>query len=158
MTEITAPTIDPQDPLPEASWFWRRVFVFSVTAAVLFLVNGAMLRLGAAALLQPERGITALLSLSKTLLYLVAMLVLFYMVAPSAEQIVKMLQTARLYRAGVQFAATSTPAGTSKTVGRPAPAPIPGPGDADAAPGTADTPDAPGDAPGAPDKPADERK
>ena len=97
-------TVDIQDPLPEANWFWRRVFVFLVTLALLYMVWGAMDRLAAAAMLQPRLGIPALLTLGKWLTALAGMVVTYYMVAPSAEQITKMLQTAGLLKAGVQIA------------------------------------------------------
>lgn len=98
---------DVQDPLPESNWLWRRVFVFAVTAAVLWMVWGAITRLGAAALVQPRQGIPALLSLCKSLLFLTMMMVTYYMVAPSAEQIVKMMQVAGMLKRGVQFAGRS---------------------------------------------------
>lgn len=107
MTEMTSSspaTVDIQDPLPEANWLWRRVFVYLVTGVILYMVWGAMDRLAASAMLLPERGIPALLALSKWLIAMSGLVVTFYMVAPSAEQIVKMLQTAGLLKAGVQIA------------------------------------------------------
>lgn len=147
MTDQTNPVTMPdiQDPLPESNWFWRRVFVFGVTAAILWMVWGAITRLGASAMLQPERGIPALLSLCKSLIWVVVILVTYYMVAPSAEQIVKMMKTATLLRHGVQFAGRSTletpgvKSEAAQTIGLPPAPPIPGAGEANGGPGTADS-------------------
>lgn len=129
MTDTT-PVVDLQDPLPESNWFWRRVFVFVVTAAVLWMVWGAIDRLGTVAALRPEIGVKALLSLCKWLLAMVALMATYYMIAPSAEQVVKMMKTATLLRSGVQIAGRQASDGKRteivKTVGRPAP-PAPGP-------------------------------
>ena len=99
---------DPQDPLPEANWLWRRVFIFLVTTVVLFLVYGAVDRLGAVAVVRPEIGIPAFVSIVKLLVFTVNIMALFYMVAPSAEQITKLVKTAGLLRAGVQIATRAT--------------------------------------------------
>lgn len=129
MTDAT-PAVDLQDPLPESNWFWRRVFVFVVTTAVLWMVWGAIDRLGTVAALRPEIGVKALLSLCKWLLAMVALMATYYMIAPSAEQVVKMMKTATLLRSGVQIAGRQATDGKRseivKTVGRPAP-PAPGP-------------------------------
>lgn len=130
MTDINT-TVDLQDPLPESNWLWRRVFVFAVTACVLWMVWGAITRLGASAMLRPELGVPALLDLCKWLLSMLGIIITYYMIAPSAEQMVKMLKTAALLRSGVQIAGRQTTDGTrteiTKTAGRPAP-PEPGQG------------------------------
>lgn len=126
---------DLQDPLPESSWFWRRVFVFTVTAAVLWMLWGAITQLGNVALVAPTLGVPALLSLCKWIIGMTALMATYYMVAPSAEQIVKMLKTAALLKSGVQVAGrrTETHEGDvdeARTVGMPPAPPIPGPGEA----------------------------
>lgn len=130
MTDAT-PAVDLQDPLPESNWLWRRVFVFVVTTVVLWMVWGAITRLGASAMLQPALGVPALLTLCKWLLSMVAIMATYYMIAPSAEQVIKMMKTATLLRSGVQIAGRQATDGTrtetSKTVGLP-PLPEPGPG------------------------------
>jgi hypothetical protein len=130
-----APQVDLQDPLPEASWLWRRVFTFSVTAAVLYMLWITIDRLAGVALSAPSLGVPALLSLCKWIIGFTAMNVTYYMVAPSAEQIVKMMKTASLLRSGLQIHGSrteDTPDGqvtTSKTIGTPAAPLIPGAGD-----------------------------
>lgn len=104
MTDGPLSPLDAQDPLPEANWLWRRVFVFLVTCAILWMVWGGIDRLAASAMLRPEQGIPALLTAVKWLIAMAGIMVTYYMIAPSAEQIVKMLQTAGLLKAGVQIA------------------------------------------------------
>ena len=110
---------DPQDPLPEANWFWRRVFVFVALAAAF----GILIGLGMAtnrivgnivnridsmdARNVAQITVVALNVIQRMftlMFYTVIVIVTYYMVAPSAEQITKMLQTARLLKAGVQIA------------------------------------------------------
>lgn len=91
---------DPQDPLPEASWFWRRVFVFWVTGVVLWFLWGAIDRLGAVAFVSPKEGVPALLELCKWIISLTILMATYYMIAPSAEQIVKIFKVAALIRTG----------------------------------------------------------
>lgn len=126
---------DLQDPLPESSWFWRRVFVFSVTAAVLWMLWGAITQLANVALVEPRLGVPALLSLCKWIIAFTGMMVTYYMVAPSAEQLTKMVKTASLLKSGVQVAGyrAETPEGhveEARTVGVPPAPPIPGAGEA----------------------------
>lgn len=127
-------TTDLQDPLPESSWFWRRVFVFTVTAAVLWMLWGAITQLGNVALVEPRSGVPALLSLCKWIIGMTALMATYYMVAPSAEQLTKIVKTASLLQAGVQVAGkrVETPDGQkeeAKTVGLPPAPPIPGAGE-----------------------------
>jgi len=130
MSDGTSPTTDLQDPLPEASWLWRRVFVFTTTAAVLFMLWGAIDRLAAVALSAPHLGVPALLSLCKWIIGFSGLMATYYMVAPSAEQIVKMLKVAALLRSGVQMAGRQRveadgSTDTARTVGRPPAPPVP---------------------------------
>lgn len=105
MTDASIPSLQTMhDPLPEASWFWRRVFTFIVTGCVMWMIWGGIARLGATAIMDPRRGIGALADLCRWLLLFNAMMVTYYMVAPSAEQIVKMVQTASLFKNNVQLA------------------------------------------------------
>lgn len=125
------PQVDLQDPLPESSWFWRRVFVYTVTAAILWMLWGAIERLSAVAMVKPEQGVPALLTLCQWLLAQTILMATYYMVAPSAEQVVKMFKVATLLRGGVQVAgrqriAADGSTDTAKTVGKPPAPPVPG--------------------------------
>jgi hypothetical protein len=131
MTDASPKLPDIQDPLPESSWFWRRVFCFLVVAVLLFFVWGAVDRLGKVAILAPDRGIPGLVSVTKSILFLAMLTITYYLLAPSAEQLTKLVKTASLLKSGVQIASKSlvrTPGSrveTASTVGiAPAP-PIP---------------------------------
>ena len=104
------PTADPQDPLPESNWFWRRTFIFLVLASLLAgawfkvdIVGQVALRNGQTS---PD-AILGLISIIKWALALSGILMLFYLVSPSAEQVVKMLATLSAWRAGVSTTSTS---------------------------------------------------
>lgn len=96
--------IDPQDPLPEAGWLWRRVFVYAVTAAILFILYGSVDRLGTVAVVRPDIGIKAFVSIVKLLVITLNVMALFYLAGASAEQITKLVKTASLLKSGVQIA------------------------------------------------------
>lgn len=138
-------TADPQDPLPEGNWLWRRVFVFAIAALLLAFKWWYAGALGNIALSvnpnTPQGAITdAIEGLIRTIRfdqYLLGGLILFYLLAPSAEQLVKIIQTARFLREGGRItstAAAASPAGQASsysTAGKPPepapPAPEPAP-------------------------------
>jgi hypothetical protein len=109
-------TVDPQDPLPESNWFWRRVFIFLLTATILFGVWYYVDTLATAALLLNETAIKGLISLLKFALWLIAGLITLYLIAPSAEQAGKWIATLAAWRSGVTTTSTSSassPAGSA---------------------------------------------
>lgn len=112
---ITPP--DAQDPLPESNWLWRRVFVFGLTIGLLILVYLKIDSVADVARMGSKEAIEGLVKLLRICLWLIGGLVLFYMLAPSAEQLVKLIQTAKSLRDGVRFTSSSTAtAGTATTV------------------------------------------
>jgi hypothetical protein len=158
------PTAEAQDPLPEGNWFWRRSYVFACTAILLALVWLKIDIVGDVARGGSETAISGLVRLLKDCILLVGVLVLFYMIAPSAEQVVKMLATVSAWKGGVTtsttsraFAADGSVAESTKVAGSqavaaipvpPAPAPAPqvlpeyeGPPPQDIPPPAAGTPD-----------------
>lgn len=114
-----------QDPLPESNWLWRRIFCFAVTAVLLFFMWGLVDRVGKVAVVMPEKGIPALVIFSKWTIAFAGLVVTYYLLAPSFEQMTKMVKTASLLKSGVQVAARAihrTPGKveeTSTTVGLP---------------------------------------
>lgn len=108
----TAPpvTADPQDPLPESNWKWRRIFIFlfsmisvvgvGVVLAMLYQVVQADL-----AGRQSERTTLATVDAIYNLGWWIIMLQLadrlLYLVAPSAEQVAKMLATVSAWKSGI---------------------------------------------------------
>lgn len=121
--------VDVQDPLPETNWFWRRVYTF-----VLSLISVGMIWYGlSAAYVMGDS--EAIYRLTRYMIGVHVVLITFYMVAPSAEQIVKLVQAAKLLREGVPVtrrAVVSTPEGgrteVETTAGHPeAPERVPEP-------------------------------
>lgn len=108
--------VDPQDPLPESNWFWRRSFIFVMSAAILFGVWYYVDDLGTVALSGNESAIKGLISLLKLALWLIAGLITLYLIAPSAEQAGKWIATLAAWRSGVSTSSTATataPSGAS---------------------------------------------
>lgn len=137
------PTADPQDPLPESNWLWRRAFIFLITIALLAGVWFKVDDLSVVALIQNETAIKGLITILKWALSLIGVMVLLYLVAPSAEQVAKMLATLSAWKSGISTLSTSravAPDGSmaeaTTSAGRnAAPAPAPAPADdVDAAP------------------------
>lgn len=87
--------LDMQDPLPESNFFWRRIYSYLVTCALIGLLIFVVSKMQS-----PESLRIAALYLSVLLWFAVT----YYMVAPSAEQIVRIIQAARTLRSGVDMA------------------------------------------------------
>lgn len=125
------PTADPQDPLPEGSFFYRRVFSYVLSICIIALLALVIWRID---------GADELRRVALYLCLLLFMIVTYYMIAPSAEQVVKMLQTAKLFAKGITMRQTATaesPSGraTTQTTVEPArPRPPRSGSDFDAAP------------------------
>lgn len=129
------PSVDAQDPLPESNWTFRRLLAFLIVALWGFntIVTGDRIA-GSGA--DPLAVVTGLLNFQHWNTAVLVIIVLLYMVAPSAEQVVKMMQTVGALKAGVNFAATQTAtspaggaAGAQTLAGKDVtpPAPPPGP-------------------------------
>jgi hypothetical protein len=85
---------DLQDPLPESSFFYRRVFSYIVSLAFIALLAFVIYRMDEARELR---------LVAQYLCILLFCVITYYMIAPSAEQIVKMFQTARVLVRGVDL-------------------------------------------------------
>ena len=94
--------MDLQDPLPESNWFWRRLFVFATMAVMLILLALIVLALGKA-LAAPQ-----LADVAFWLICLIAWMVTVYTIAPSGEQVTKMVQSVKLAGLGVATKSTVT--------------------------------------------------
>ena len=147
MTDSTSPgntaqidpataSVDVQDPLPETDWFWRRLFTFIFT-----LLSVAFIWYGLASLQQLGEA-DAIYRVTRYMIGVHVMLITYYMVAPSAEQIIKIIQSAKIIRAGIPITrsvAAETPqggrveakttAGAPEVIAVPVPAPAPAPAD-----------------------------
>lgn len=132
------PALDLQDPLPEANWLWRRVFTFIAVGAIFAILIGLAIAtnrivgnvvgridtMNAQAVAEiAKQALVVILRMFTLMFWALMVTITYYMIAPSAEQITKMLQTAGLLKAGVQMASRTveTPERreTAATVGTP---------------------------------------
>lgn len=82
-------TTDPQDPLPEQSFLYRRIFSYGVAISLIGLIAFVVWRI---------EGDDQLREIALYLCTLLFIVVTYYMVAPSAEHVVKMIQLGKLWR------------------------------------------------------------
>lgn len=119
MTDHLPPHVDAQDPLPESNWIWRRVFTFVALIAIFAILIGLAVATNRivgnvvgridtmnaeAVALIAKQALAIIEVMFRLMFWALIVVVTYYMVAPSAEQITKMLQTAGLLKAGVQMA------------------------------------------------------
>ena len=133
-----APTADPQDPLPESDWTWRRgfVFIFGGIAMVFLLLAIIWLRgigehtldlVGRIAATRDakaldgaldvvQEAVTGLYGVAFWLIILVMADRILYLIAPSAEQVAKMMATVSAWKGGISttsFARSTAPDGST---------------------------------------------
>lgn len=96
-------TADTQDPLPEAQWLWRRIYVFGLTTV---LCAGAAWLAQNIADAQTAQQTRAFLSLARWTLLVLWSVITYYLVAPSAEHVTRMWQMAAVLKSGVGFSQT----------------------------------------------------
>jgi hypothetical protein len=110
---------DPQDPLPESNWLWRRLLVFLIVGFIgwqQMMAANRIARWGDGG--QQSKAIDALLDMTHWHISFVGVVLLLYLVAPSAEQFAKIVQTVSAWKSGISTLTTSrisTPAGTAST-------------------------------------------
>lgn len=119
MTDTPTPAVlvDAQDPLPESNWLWRRVLTFTAIIIVFLIMVGlgyAVHRIVGAVIekidtISPEavreitvRALDVIEKMFGDMFWSLLVVVTYYMVAPSAEQIVKMISAVSLLKGGVQ--------------------------------------------------------
>lgn len=73
-------------PLAEGRWLWRRLYVFTVSAALWILLAQALRRMP----------VSALPAMAQALMGLMALILVLYLVAPTAQQLVAMIASLRL--------------------------------------------------------------
>lgn len=100
--------IDAQDPLPESGFLYRRITVWVVCITIL-----ALLWFNVHALRQLQHG-DGLVEISKWLIVLIGLILTYYLIAPSAEHIVRIFQTVSAWKAGI---ATSVTTATKSVAG-----------------------------------------
>lgn len=99
---ISAPpesvTVDPQNPLPEPSFFYRRILAYLVVISVLALTAYA------ADALHDLGAFDNLLTLTQWALGFAALVATYYYVAPSAAELAQIIQSARIIKSGIGMA------------------------------------------------------
>lgn len=93
--------IDAQDPLPESGFLYRRITVWVVCITIL-----ALLWYNVHALRHLEHG-DGLVEISKWLIVLIGLILTYYLIAPSAEHIVRMVQTVGAWKSGIATSAST---------------------------------------------------
>ena len=90
--------IDVQDPLPESNFFYRRVFAYVSSTILVGLLAYVTFKMQT-----PESLRTMALYLSLLLWFSIT----YYMLAPSGEQVVRIIQAGRVLRSGVEMTRTA---------------------------------------------------
>jgi len=75
-----------KSPLAEGRWLWRRLYVFTFSAALWLLLAQALRRMP----------VEALPGMAHALMGLLALILVLYLVAPSAQQLAAMIANLRL--------------------------------------------------------------
>ena len=91
-------TIDPQNPLPEPNFFYRRIIALVVTGAALGLTWHNL------EALHDLRDADKLLELGKWTIGFAALVLTYYFIAPSASELTNMIQSAKIIRSGIEMA------------------------------------------------------
>lgn len=84
MTDPT-PSQAPPSPLAEGRWLWRRLYVFATTGAAWLLLDRLIVQTPPESASRLAQGLMALLALTMIL----------YLVAPTAQQLIASLRTLR---------------------------------------------------------------
>jgi hypothetical protein len=109
-------TIDPQNPLPEGSFMWRRVFAAAISANTLVFVWFA-----AAWLVGGEQW-QYLYGLTKLLIFGAGLILTYYFIAPSASELTNMIQSASIIKHSLTTAAETALGASGLGAGAPKPA------------------------------------
>lgn len=100
-----------QDPLPEAKWFFRRIYIFVLST--IFIIGVGWL----ATWIHQQPGgaaseiIAAEYKMVRWILLLLWFAITYYLVAPSAEQVTRMWQTASVLKSGTAIFTRQTATG-----------------------------------------------
>ena len=118
MTDTPTPQVlaDMQDPLPESNWLWRRVLTFLAIVVIFALMSGlayAVHRIVGGVIGRIDnmsaqavaditvRALGVIERMFGWMYWSLLVVVTYYMVAPSAEQIAKMIGAVSLLKGGV---------------------------------------------------------
>lgn len=128
-----------QDPLPESTWFWRRVFIFGTTTVLIIGVWVMVQTMVNIADGNPELVVGSFVKIIGWLLLYGWFNSTYYLVAPSAEHVTRMWGMVTSLKSGAVFqsrAAAHSPGGnaeSSASAGKPPAAQVPDLGEVAAA-------------------------
>ncbi len=94
-------TVDPQNPLPETSFFWRRIITMVMAFGLLGLAWHNAIQL------HDLRVSRDLLTLAQWCIGLNAFVLLCYFVGPSAAELTNMIQSAKIIRSSLDMATSA---------------------------------------------------
>jgi hypothetical protein len=80
-------TVDSQDPLPEAQWFWRRCFIFVTTAVIIVGIWLMVQSIRDVTGDEPQLAVGAFVKIIGWMLLFQWFTSTYYLIAPSAEQV-----------------------------------------------------------------------
>lgn len=103
-------TIDPQNPLPEPSFIWRRWIT------IVICVNALVLTWFAAAWLHHGQQWDHLYGLTKLTIYAAGLALTYYFVAPSASELTNMIQSASIIKHSLTTAAETAATGAGNAI------------------------------------------
>lgn len=106
------PMVDPQDPLPEGSFTYRRLLTFLISISVIILLWRVTGKLGEIASSPDDKlaaqAIAGLIRMTGWALLCWGLTILLYLVAPTAEQLGKLLATLSALKSGVSFRSSAS--------------------------------------------------
>jgi len=117
-----APPGETHDPIPESNWFWRRVFVFAACTMVCIGVWGMVITMVHLAGDHAELIVGAFVRIIGWLLLFAWFAMTYYIVGTNGEQVVRIVQTASMFKSGLSQTMAQQAAPTLP----PPPAPPPG--------------------------------
>lgn len=110
-TVAPPPQVQSHDPIPESNWFWRRVFVFALCTVVCIGVWTMVITMVNLAGDHSDLIVGAFVKIIGWLLLLVWFAMTYYIVGTSGEQVVKIVQTAGMFKTGLTQTVTQVATG-----------------------------------------------
>jgi len=111
-TVAPPPQVQSHDPLPEGNWLWRRIFVYALCTVIclgVWAIIQAMITLSEN---HSDLTIKALKDIVGWMMLLNWFAMTYYIVGTNAEQVVKIVQTASMFKSGLTTTTTQVATGS----------------------------------------------